>query len=307
MRTGRRNVVVVAAAAAVLVAAGIARGATAFTNQGGIVNTRHNLAQSTIPAKNAMDPYRNDYGEVCVYCHTPHGSNSRLDAPLWNRTFNGNTYTTYDTLGTATLTSDVQQPGINSLTCLSCHDGTVAVDSIINMPGSGRYSATQETSQDGAFLDAWAGSGIGTASALHWTLNADTSKGFAEDSSCLVCHSTSGFVPSAPFDVFAIGTDLTNDHPVGIALPASRIGVDFFDPSGSFRGMRFYDKDGDGRPDSNEVRFYPDGSGTVRVECASCHDPHGVPSTGNFGDTINPTFLRVNNQGSQLCLTCHNF
>ena len=32
------------------------------------------------------------------------------------------------------------------------------------------------------------------------------------------------------------------------------------------------------------------------VECASCHDPH---------QAANPTFLRIPNTGSQLCLTCH--
>jgi predicted CXXCH cytochrome family protein len=32
------------------------------------------------------------------------------------------------------------------------------------------------------------------------------------------------------------------------------------------------------------------------VECSSCHDPH----------TSNPLFLRVTNQGSRLCLTCHD-
>ena len=32
------------------------------------------------------------------------------------------------------------------------------------------------------------------------------------------------------------------------------------------------------------------------IECSSCHDPH----------TTNPLFLRVTNQGSKLCLTCHD-
>lgn len=32
------------------------------------------------------------------------------------------------------------------------------------------------------------------------------------------------------------------------------------------------------------------------IECGSCHDPHSA----------NPLFLRVTNQGSKLCLTCHD-
>ncbi len=55
---------------------------TKFLNRDGVVNTRHNLSQSTIGSGSVtMNPYRNDYGAVCVYCHTPHGANSSIDAP----------------------------------------------------------------------------------------------------------------------------------------------------------------------------------------------------------------------------------
>jgi predicted CXXCH cytochrome family protein len=37
------------------------------------------------------------------------------------------------------------------------------------------------------------------------------------------------------------------------------------------------------------------------VECASCHDPHVDNIAGN-----NPTFLRVSNVGSAVCLACHD-
>jgi len=75
---------------------------TQFTNQDSIANTRHNLTQSTMLNGQGiqMNAYRNDYGAICVYCHTPHGANSQLNAPLWNRTFLNNSYTTYDTLNT---------------------------------------------------------------------------------------------------------------------------------------------------------------------------------------------------------------
>ncbi len=70
------------------------------------------------------------------------------------------------------------------------------------------------------------------------------------------------------------------------------------EPSGQ-RGTRFFFDDGDSNMEKQEVRVY-DG----KVECASCHDPHGVPS-GGAGSTFKPTFLRVANTGSALCLTCH--
>lgn len=274
---------------------------TKFSNQGGIVNTRHNLTQGPIGSGEAqMDPYRNDYGEVCVYCHTPHGASSSVAAPLWNRTATASPYTTYDTLGTATLNGTVSQPGVNSLTCLSCHDGTIAIDSIINMPGPGGYSASQETSVSETFLDSWSGNGTGGTFQDHSAFGPDDGDGAWE---CMTCHSPSGPSSAADFTAMAIGTDLTDDHPIGIPFAATGLGVDFNPTTGTGSGMTFFDDDGDGRADTDEIRLYDTGEGP-EVECASCHDPHGVPSAG-AGSTINPTFLRVSNAGSQVCLTCH--
>jgi hypothetical protein len=48
---------------------------TKFINQGGIINTRHNMTQDVSGISSAlMDSQRNNYGAVCVYCHTPHGA-----------------------------------------------------------------------------------------------------------------------------------------------------------------------------------------------------------------------------------------
>lgn len=279
-----------------------------FANRESIRETRHNLTQRpTLPGPDgrlvngsAMDFARNDYREVCVYCHTPHGANSTTNAPLWNRTQNpNNNYITYAQLGTSTLTQPVSQPGINSLTCLSCHDGTTAVDSIINMPGSGRYQESQEISVDQNFLATWQqrdGSSIPAGS--HQALTSGTG--------CLVCHSQSGsgnaFPLAGDFAIFEIGLDLRNDHPVGIRFPVGS--DDFNSTSGTTaRGDAFFDLDGDSRMDKGEVRLYETSEGP-EVECASCHDPHGVESAG-AGSQFNPTFLRVSNVGSALCMTCH--
>jgi hypothetical protein len=278
-----------------------------FDNRGSIANTRHNLTQKQPggggPNPTFMDRTRNDYGEVCVYCHTPHGANQNVALPLWNRTIRSTTYTTYAALGTSSLTQPVTQPGPNSLACLSCHDGQVAVDSIINMPGSGRYLAAQATAQNNTFLNAWANPS-GTNALAHAGLDANPNSA----TSCLACHSTSPSGMSAglgatDFSMFAIGTDLRNDHPVGVKFPDAGPGVDFNVPGANRTGMRWFDTNGNGYPDTREVRLYDSGEG-FEVECASCHDPHGVPS-GARGSSFNPTFLRVANTGSALCLTCH--
>ncbi|HWP13300.1 MAG TPA: cytochrome c3 family protein [Ramlibacter sp.] len=274
-----------------------------FSNRGSIANTRHNLTQRQGsgggPSGQVMDPYRNDYGEVCVYCHTPHAANTGVALPLWNRTIKTTTYTTYAALGTSTLTQQVTQPGPNSLACLSCHDGQVAVDSVINMPGSGGYDAAQAGTQNNTFLNAWTNP-RGTDATVHIGLNPIASQG------CLACHSSGAGIVGAgatDFTVFVIGTDLRNDHPVGVRFPTVGPGVDFNPPTATRSGLRWFDTDGDARPDTNEVRVYDSGDGFA-VECASCHDPHGVPS-GGAGSLFNPSFLRVSNAGSELCLTCH--
>lgn len=282
---------------------------TCATNIGGIINTRHNLTQSFLPAnswKIWMDLARNDYGEICVYCHTPHAANTQVSLPLWNRTIPSTTYNTYNS---STLTQSVSQPGPNSLSCLSCHDGTVAVDSIINMPGPGGYQATQETSQSNTFLDAWSGPGPGQWGMWggHGTLVGNN----FNYGDCGNCHMSGGdqFVPgngtgSMPdFTVFAIGADLRNDHPVGVRYPTPGLGVEFNPTSNTHNNIAYFDGNGNNKLDPSDIRLYNTGAG-YEVECASCHDPHGVPSNG-VGTVNNNSFMRVSNTGSALCLTCH--
>jgi hypothetical protein len=284
---------------------------TKLSNQGSIINTRHNMTLRNASGTSfvntfgtaAMDSFRNNYEEVCVYCHTPHGANANVPAPLWNRNFSSVAYTTYNQLNTTSLTQTVYQPGAASMPCLSCHDGQQAVDSIINMPGSGRYS----TNPDNTFLDSWqtvpghdndSMNGHGKLSAA------------SDGTSCLVCHQPGSPIPGAAADFTAatIGTDLRNDHPVGVTFPSTTgNGTDWNTPGG-LRSVgnlsnKFFDDNGNQRMDKTEIRLYDGGNGPS-VECASCHDPHGVPSAGT-GSKFNPTFLRKTNGGSAVCLTCH--
>lgn len=290
---------------------------TRAPNTDSISYTRHNLTMSYLSpiagGGSIMDNARNNYLEICVYCHTPHGASGQIAAPLWNRTINFSTYMVYDK--PRTLNQPISQPGPNSLTCLSCHDGTIAIDSIINMPGSGGFNPAQAVSMDVSFLNSW-----NSPAAVHATL------GFTpgSDQQCTYCHSQGGGAQGFPFEIFVIGEDLTNDHPIGVLYPESFAPeVDFYEPSLIYTNrsgavMKVFDTNGNRFPDTDEVRLYNSGEG-AEVECASCHDPHGVAS-GDAGSKFNPSFLRVNNgvvgnhagavgivsdQPSALCLTCH--
>ncbi|MFQ5529856.1 MAG: cytochrome c3 family protein [Gemmatimonadota bacterium] len=97
-----------------------------------VTNTKHNL--SILSGGN--DPTSGnvlvDYGEICVYCHTPHGG--AVEAPLWNRAFGSGPYQMY-TSATLDMTQDTDPTGV-SAACLSCHDGTIGLDVITNAPNS---------------------------------------------------------------------------------------------------------------------------------------------------------------------------
>ncbi len=68
--------------------------------------------------------------EICVVCHTPHNAldpaaNGLTYAPLWNHEVTTSTYTLYSS---ATIDFTPGQPDGVSKLCLSCHDGSVAID-----------------------------------------------------------------------------------------------------------------------------------------------------------------------------------
>jgi predicted CXXCH cytochrome family protein len=73
-------------------------------------------------------------GEICVVCHAPHfAPGGTADAPLWNHEVTVATFAVY---ASSSLDATVGQPGGVSKLCLSCHDGTVAIDSFAGMTGT---------------------------------------------------------------------------------------------------------------------------------------------------------------------------
>ncbi len=92
------------------------------------------LAGSIMGSAHDFTNYNWSGGQVCIACHNPHNSNTGVTvAPQWNHTVTNQTYTLY---GSASLKAAVGQPGILPKLCLSCHDGTVAVDSFGGVTGS---------------------------------------------------------------------------------------------------------------------------------------------------------------------------
>jgi predicted CXXCH cytochrome family protein len=68
----------------------------------------------------------NTSGQICITCHTPHNALTPQLIPLWNHAATNATFTLYES---PSLDASPTQPVGVSKACLSCHDGTVALDS----------------------------------------------------------------------------------------------------------------------------------------------------------------------------------
>ncbi len=87
-----------------------------------IVGSRHNLSASGPgPVTSSSET------QICIFCHTPHQSSPV--APLWNRRSPGLNYVPYSS---STAIATPGQPTGDSLLCLSCHDGTIALGEVLS-------------------------------------------------------------------------------------------------------------------------------------------------------------------------------
>ncbi len=257
--------------------------------------------------------------QVCVFCHTPHGASTSAKAPLWNKpldsTGDAADGTSFSRYASTTLDATNAAVGSVSIACLSCHDGTQAMNAVINVPGSG--TGTQ-------------------------TLN-DTEKMFERDTAGAEIATGTAYTTGIP----NLGTDLSNDHPISMqyagggcsstdTVCASQKDADFVTPAyttingdhiwwvdtgnsttngGNFntgQAVQVAGSDvlGTAKREKTDMILYTRGvssgndgvaGATVDepfVECASCHDPHQTVSRP-------VQFLRIDNSGSNVCLACH--
>ncbi|MDX2414716.1 MAG: cytochrome c3 family protein, partial [Bacteroidales bacterium] len=93
-----------------------------FLSSQSVVNSVHNLSASGPGSIRALSEQ-----EVCVFCHTPHSA--RPNSPLWNKNDPGVFYNLYTSSSNQSVPN---QPTGSSLLCLSCHDGTIALGSVLN-------------------------------------------------------------------------------------------------------------------------------------------------------------------------------
>lgn len=243
----------------------------------GVVGSKHDLTTG-----GAGQTGTNVTDEVCVFCHTPHGSNANAPVPLWNKVLTApGSYTQYSTLQTPTFDSTEAPVGSVSLACLSCHDGTQAMDVVLNLPGSGGHDLA------GAPIDPL------TSSPMTGTPVPVLETDLTNDHPISMQYGGGGPVAGDPDGLFT-GTlgDTDFESPVKDTVNTNPIWwVD--SPVGTSLV----------REKTDMILYARDDLGTVQpfVECGSCHDPHNDTTAG----PSSVSFLRISNTGSQICTTCH--
>lgn len=159
-----------------------------------ILGSKHDLTalNKRAGAKAMAGVAYDDYENACVYCHIPpeakNKGGSGLQIAGWNRIRSAmEGYTLYSS---RTFQSQARIPNEVTLLCLSCHDGTMAVDQVVNTP------------------KAWKS---GSRMTMHMKINSGT-----DLDHCGLCHD--GFTAHA-LNNRHIGTDLRRNHPVSIRYP----------------------------------------------------------------------------------------
>lgn len=117
---------------------------TSHTAKAGIVGSKHDFTRTDLGY-----PAGWSKGQICLPCHAPHNTTPVLSSggdvvgPLWNRTVNtSKTYSMY--INGKAASGQLDQ---NSMLCMSCHDGTIALDSFGGATGS---TTINESAQRGA-------------------------------------------------------------------------------------------------------------------------------------------------------------
>lgn len=257
----------------VLFTSSLAWGGGVYSGQSKVSAGAHNLtgSSSSTPGPSTFK-YNTDEDSMCVFCHTPHGGT--LDAPLWNRNsppeLMGWKHYNSASLSTALQgLSTARPPNPVSMLCLSCHDGSLSINHVINLPNDregapikSESTGTLETKIVGFFGNP--GARIGGLSGF----------GTSENTG-----------------------DFRDDHPFSFSYNDVLASDEY--QTGNAKFEMLWDA---GTAVSRGVQFF---GGANNVECSSCHDPHVNHKDEPGGDKDYKPFLIMKNNGSALCLACH--
>ncbi len=125
---------------------------------------------------------------------------------------------------------------------------------------------------------------------------------YSKNVDCRSCHVRDS--SSGAGDLGAVYANSANHHSVDINYPVGlRADRNFHLPSGQSGDIAFFDTNGNGQPDIDEIQLFGT-DGAITITCSSCHGEHG--STEPTVGVPKNAYLRITTEGSKLCSTCHN-
>lgn len=217
-----------------------------------IVASNHNLSATTGPNTHAGQKAVS-FDQICYFCHVPHQMKNTTDpvvvnepngqTPLWNHylssTASYGVYSSpsFDPLGTdiADLGGAVSGSAAISNLCLSCHDGTVGINTLYK----GQYKSTGRVSPD-------FGGGPNVPSYLY------ASSRVGDDALRLRDEHPLNFTYNSA--LAAKSVSLVTPSANGSGIGGARLGVT--------------------TSSSKFLPLFSDASGNPRMQCSTCHDVH---------------------------------
>jgi len=266
----------------------------------GIVRSRHNLGQFGIVITTKSTT------QVCIFCHTPHHSQTGT-SPLWNRsTAQSVNYTAYGTTIAGTTVNNANLGG-STLACLSCHDGQTTFDSLVNAPGKGGVVPGGDLTKNWVFSMPTRNVPF-VAQSAGYDHFGRPGEGAPNPFGCNGCHTLTGaFATADTVLALSLGFDLTNDHPVSVPYSGTskaslrEIGttISQINLSAGLSNTTSYFSNL--QQNRWAVSGFISSTATIsdllrnnQVECASCHDPHFRNLSYDEADS---TYIYANSPG----------
>jgi len=235
--------------------------APAQSSSNSVVSSKHNLSASGLGTIKAVNEK-----QVCIFCHTPH--HAAAVQPLWNRNMPVTAYRIYSS---SSLVSVPGQPSGSSKLCLSCHDGTIALGSILSRTSTVQMAGGVTTLPPGA-------TNLGT------DLSGDHPISFTYDTNLV------SLKPGSLLDPAALPPQVKLDSAKQLQCTTCH------DPHDDSRG-NFLVMDNSNSQLCNSCHI-PSGQATIagHSQCANCHQPHNSPSGA---------LLLTQATVTDTCLVCH--
>jgi predicted CXXCH cytochrome family protein len=265
--------------AALAVAAPLVAGGAAGPT--GIANSAHDLSANSAATVRAVSETN-----TCKFCHTPHGGQSTQ--LLWNHEATANAVFNWGNRAGSPVTATNAGTPLptslrpESLRCLGCHDGSIALGDVRAGVGDIAIQPSSHVGAGGRLIEPTklVGAG-GNLSGQHPFGIPYANRTYNGVTSAITADRVNTTIKDSYWPV-------QNGAACNTATHLCTVGTSAL--AGNVPGV-----------DGAAIHLVPESPGditNVGIECTTCHDPHN-----RFGF---PKMMRVDTANDALCISCHN-